>query len=72
MLNRTALLRSTFLAAALLLPAIVAAALPAPYTARYEVRRNGSVLGTATVTYKAMPDGRYELHSSTTGSMLGW
>ena len=56
------------LAATLLLPLAALAQLPAPYTATYEVRRNGDVLGTATVDFRALPGGRYELHSHTVGS----
>ena len=57
------------IAAALLLAPLAAnAALPAPYTATYEVRRNGDTLGTATVVFKQLPNGRYELTSSTIGS----
>lgn len=52
---------------ALLAPSL-AAALPAPYTAHYEVRRNGERLGTATVSLKALGNGRFELKSSTVGS----
>ena len=44
------------------------AVLPAPYSATYEVRRNGDALGTATVVFKRLPNGRYELTSSTVGS----
>ncbi|MFA6987102.1 MAG: DUF3108 domain-containing protein [Arenimonas sp.] len=56
-----------FLALALL-PLAAAADMPAPYTAQYEVRRNGERLGTGTVSFKALPNGRYELNSSTVGS----
>ena len=56
-------------AANLAAPRIAAApSLPAPYTATYEVRRNGDALGTATVVFKKLPNGRYELTSSTVGS----
>ena len=57
--------------AALLLalaPLAALAQLPAPYSATYEVRRNGAPLGTATVVFRQLPNGRYELHSHTIGS----
>lgn len=60
--------RFLFAAALVLAPVAAIAALPAPYMASYEVRRNGDVLGTATVTFKLLPNGRYELKSSTVGS----
>ena len=63
------MMRRFLIAAALVLaPVAASAALPPPYTANYEVRRNGEALGTATVTFKALPNGRYELKSSTVGS----
>jgi len=52
----------------MLLPAVALAAMPAPYTARYEVRRNGEPLGEATVALKSAGEGRSEFSSSTTGS----
>jgi hypothetical protein len=52
----------------LLAPTLVLASLPPPYTAQYEVRRNGDPLGRATVAFKALANGRYELTSSTVGS----
>jgi len=57
--------------AALLLalaPLSALAQLPAPYSATYEVRRNGDPLGTATVVFRQLPNGRYELRSHTVGS----
>jgi hypothetical protein len=45
-----------------------AAAPPAPYTAQYEVRRNGDRLGTATVSFRKLANGRFELVSDTVGS----
>lgn len=51
-----------------LAPLSALAQLPAPYTATYEVRRNGDPLGTATVSFRQLPNGRYELHSHTVGS----
>ena len=51
-----------------LLPLAATAAMPSPYTAQYEVRRNGERLGTGTVSFKVLPNGRYELLSSTVGS----
>lgn len=58
------------LAFALLLSPLVAAQslMPPPYSASYEVRRNGDVMGTATVVLRALPNGRYELRSHTVGS----
>ncbi len=57
-------------ALALLLSPLAAAQslLPAPYSAGYEVRRNGDTMGTATVVFRALPNGRYELRSHTVGS----
>lgn len=60
--------RFLFAAALVLAPIAAGAALPPPYTANYEVRRNGEALGTATVSFKQLPNGRYELKSSTVGS----
>lgn len=57
--------------AALLLtlaPTLALALVPAPYSARYEVQRNGERLGEATVTLKALAGGRAELTSSTIAS----
>ncbi len=63
------MMRGFLIVAALMLaPVAASAALPAPYTANYEVRRNGEALGTATVTFRPLPNGRYELKSSTVGS----
>ena len=58
-------LAAMFLALA---PLAAFAQLPAPYSATYEVRRNGDPLGTATVQFRQLPNGRYELHSHTVGS----
>jgi hypothetical protein len=63
-MNRLLLL----LALALCLPAVALAATPAPYTARYEVLRNGARLGEATVALKALADDRAEFSSTTVGS----
>jgi hypothetical protein len=54
--------------ALLLAPIAVQAALPPPYSASYEVRRNGEPTGTATVVFRALANGRYELRSHTVGS----
>lgn len=63
------MMRRFLIAATLVLAPVAAiAALPAPYTANYEVRRNGDVLGSATVSFRQLPNGRYELKSSTVGS----
>lgn len=63
-------MKRVLITAALLLTPLVAsaAAPPQPYTARYEVSRNGSRLGTATVSFHKLPNGRYELRSDTVGS----
>jgi len=50
-----------------LLPTL-ALAMPAPYTARYEVRRNGDPMGEAVVTLRATGNGRSEFSSTTTGN----
>ena len=60
-----------FALTALLLLASVsanAAAPPPPYTAHYEVRRNGDRLGTATVSFRKLASGRFELVSDTVGT----
>lgn len=62
------MLRRLLLATLALLPLAALAAPPAPYTARYEVWRNGSALGEATVTFRAVGDGRYELRTHTVGT----
>jgi hypothetical protein len=51
-----------------LAPSLAQATMPAPYTARYQVLRNGERLGEATVVLKALPDGRSEFSSDTFGS----
>ena len=56
------------LLAALLAPFAAQAVAPAPYTAKYEVRRNGERLGQATVSFKSLGNGRFELSSNTVGS----
>ena len=56
------------LAILLLLAPAIALAMPPPYTARYEVRRNGERLGEATVALKALGGGRAEFSSSIVGS----
>jgi hypothetical protein len=60
----------SFLHAAALLLALPALALAqvAPYTAHYEVRRNGSAMGESVVTLKAAGAGRSEFSTSTSGS----
>jgi hypothetical protein len=60
--------RLLFTTALLLAPLLASAALPPPYTATYEVRRNGEPLGTATVVFRSLANGRFELTSSTVGS----
>lgn len=54
--------------ALLLIPLLAQAQLPAPYSASYEVLRNGEPMGKATVVFRALPNGRYELRSHTVGS----
>ena len=54
--------------ALLMAPLAAQAALPPPYSATYEVRRNGEPTGTATVVFRALANGRYELRSHTVGS----
>jgi hypothetical protein len=49
-------------------PALAFAGAPRPYTAHYEVLRNGERLGDATIRFAALPNGRYDLTSSTRGS----
>jgi hypothetical protein len=61
-------MRRLLLAVLLLVPALSHGALPAPYSAHYELWRNGARLGTATVVFKVLPDGRYELVSDSVGS----
>lgn len=63
-MNRTAL------TALLLLAPLAgqAAAPPPPYTAQYEVRRNGDRLGTATISFRKLANGRFELVSDTVGT----
>ena len=58
----------TSLAACLIALPMLAQAMPAPYTAHYEVRRNGSPMGEAVVVLKAAAGGRSEFTSSTSGS----
>ena len=53
---------------AAILPAVASATAPKPYTARYEVLRNGERLGEATIRFAALPNGRYDFTSSTRGS----
>jgi len=62
------MMRRLLITALLLAPTLALAALPPPYVAQYEVRRNGDKLGVATVAFKALPNGRYEFTSSTVGS----
>jgi hypothetical protein len=54
--------------AAALWPVLALAAMPAPYTARYEVLRNGERLGEASVTLRSVGEGRAEFSSSTSGT----
>jgi hypothetical protein len=64
-MRRTLALLTLFLAAVLPLAATAA---PRPYTARYEVLRNGERLGEATVRFAALANGRYDFSSHTRGS----
>ena len=63
---RQALTLLTLLAA--LVPAAAFAGAPKPYTARYEVLRNGEAMGEATIRFAALPNGRYDFSSRTRGS----
>ena len=58
----------TFIVGVSLLPALALAAMPAPYTARYDVLRNGDRAGQSVVSLKALGGGRAEFHTSTSGS----
>ena len=58
----------TLAACVALLPGLALAAMPAPYTARYDVLRNGDRAGQSVVSLKALGGGRAEFHSSTSGS----
>ena len=53
---------------ALLLLPLVATAAPKPYTAHYEVLRNGERLGEATIRFALLANGRYDLTTSTRGN----
>ena len=60
--------RRLLFALLLAVPALSIAAPPKPYTAEYEVRYDGTIQmhGTATITFAALGDDRYELHTSLT------
>jgi hypothetical protein len=58
----------TFAVTLALLPALTLAAMPAPYTAHYDVLRNGERAAQATVSLKSLGNGRAEFSSSTSGS----
>jgi hypothetical protein len=58
----------TLVAALALVPALALAAMPAPYTAHYDVLRNGERAAQATVSLKPLGSGRAEFSSSTSGS----
>ncbi len=60
--------RSLLLTLALLAPVVALAAPPAPYTAHYQVLRNGTRLGVATISFQPLANGRYELRTDTEGS----
>lgn len=57
-----------FLLALLAVPTLALAATPRPYTADYDVSRNGTPLGKATVSFTLRPDGGYEMRSVTRGT----
>jgi hypothetical protein len=57
----------SLIAALALAPSLALATVPS-YTAHYEVNRNGSRLGEATVTLKSLGGGRSEFTSNTVGS----
>jgi len=54
--------------ALLALPMLAFAATPRPYAADYNVSRNGTPLGKATVVFSQRPDGGYDLRSVTRGT----
>lgn len=58
----------TLAIAFVLLPALAQAAMPRPYTARYDVLRNGQRLGEATVVLRSVGEGRAEFSSSMAGT----
>lgn len=51
-----------------LAPVVAMASPPAPYTAHYQVLRNGTRLGVATISFRPLANGRYELRTDTQGS----
>jgi hypothetical protein len=53
---------------AALTPAVAFAGAPKPYTARYEVLRNGERIGEATIRFAALANGRYDFTTQTRGS----
>ena len=61
-------MKRILLAVLLATPLLASAAAPHPYSATYEVRRNGDPLGTATVSFRVLPNGHYELNSNTIGT----
>ncbi|WP_158637262.1 DUF3108 domain-containing protein [Arenimonas daejeonensis] len=57
-------MRAFLLGLALLLPVTAsAAAPPKAFSADYEVFQNGEKLGTGSISLRALPDGRWELHT---------
>lgn len=63
------LLRAALAATLLALPLLAAAAAPPkPFSADYELLRNGEPLGTGQITLRALPDGRYELLTRSRGT----
>lgn len=61
-------MRRLLAAACCLFALAAAAAAPAPYRAEYEVRRNGEVLGTASVSFTVAGGGHFELRTLTVGN----
>jgi hypothetical protein len=57
-----------FIAGAALAFSAVATAAPQPFLATYEVKRNGSVLGEASIQLQALPDGRWRMRTVTEGT----
>jgi hypothetical protein len=55
------------------LPVIALAAPPKPFSAEYEVMRNGSRIGTGTISLAALPDGQWalETRSGARGGLAG-
>lgn len=66
-------MRRILLSLMLCLPVLALAAPPKPFSADYDVFRNGSRLGTGTVSLRELPDGQWELQtrSNASGGLAG-